>query len=219
GVHLYVKVRTHNAPPGDAINLAVQICGGMPVGGDRVRRQTSIVSVGGRVVAPEGSRWDPILVDPSQQVKIGAITDRGERVASGGQGSNRVPAIGRGHVLVSGCGGGARGAAAKGVDVISLGRRRSSGDRNWVRRSLGPGAAGGARGRGGGWGGSGRVDTRVQIACTSKNRRWRICLATASPSRGGRSQHGQRESTKADYDAKQNAQIQESGSSSAFLFH
>ena len=101
----------------DPVDFPIEVGRGVEVGGDGIRGQARVIGIADRVVAPKrGSRIE-VLVLAAKQVDVGAVADRGQPVASGGQGSNRAPAISHGHVLVNVCGGDVVEDAAEAIDV------------------------------------------------------------------------------------------------------
>jgi hypothetical protein len=66
---------------------------------------------------------------------------------------------------------------------------------------------------------SGSDNLAADDASGSVSRGPRVCLGRAGPSQSGRGKQGKRDATDEDKQSKQNAQIEESGLSSVFLFH
>ena len=118
-IDLDVKIGADSAAC-DPVDFAVEVSRGMEVGRDSIRRQARVVGIGGRVITPKRGRGVKVLVNPAQQIDICAITDRGQPVASAGQGSNRAPAIGRRRVLVSVCDSDVGGDASEAIHIATL---------------------------------------------------------------------------------------------------
>ena len=57
----------------DAVDFAVEIGGGMEVGGNGIRRQARVISIADRVVAPKCGCGVEVLVHAAKQVDISAI--------------------------------------------------------------------------------------------------------------------------------------------------
>ena len=118
-VHLNVKIGADRAAC-DAVDFAIQVNRSMEISRDSIRRKASVIGITDWIVAPKRGSGVEVLVHAAKQVNVRAITDRGQPVASGRQGSNRAPAIGRRSVLVSVCNSDIVGDAAETIDVAAL---------------------------------------------------------------------------------------------------
>ena len=77
GVHLDVKVGADSGAC-DAVDFAVEIGGGVEVGGNGIRRQARVIGIADRVVAPKGGSGVEVLIHSAKQVDISSIGCAGE---------------------------------------------------------------------------------------------------------------------------------------------
>ena len=104
----------------DAVDFAVEVGGGVEVGGDGIRGQARVIGIAGRVVAPKRGRRVEVLVHAAKQVDIGAVACGAEPATRCRKGGDGRPGIGRGRVLISVCDSGVVGDAAETIDVATL---------------------------------------------------------------------------------------------------
>jgi len=72
GVHLDVKIGADRGAC-DAVDFAVEVGGGVEVGGDSIRRQVRVIGIADWVVAPKRGRCREVLVHAAKQIDIGAV--------------------------------------------------------------------------------------------------------------------------------------------------
>src|SRR6476660_9451071 len=99
-VHLDVKVGA-DSPACDAVDFAVEVGGGMEVGGDGIRGQTRVVGIAYRIVTPKCGSGVEVLVHAAEEVDIGAIACAAEPTARCRKRRNGRPTVGYRRVLVS----------------------------------------------------------------------------------------------------------------------
>jgi hypothetical protein len=113
-----MKIRAETATC-DTVDLAVEVRGGMEISRNGIGRQTRVVGIADRIVAPKRSRGVEVLVHAAKQVDIGAIgccTKPTTRCWKRGDGG---PSIRCGGVLVSVCDSDVIGDPAEAVDVAA----------------------------------------------------------------------------------------------------
>src|SRR5262245_37010774 len=103
----------------DTVDFSAEIGGGVEVRGNGVRRQTRVISIAGRIVAPKGRCGVEVLVHSAKQIDIRAVGCAAEPATRRRQRGDRRPTVRCGRVLIRVCDSGVADDTAETIDVAT----------------------------------------------------------------------------------------------------
>ena len=118
-VNLDMKIGADGASC-DAIDFAVEVRGGVEVGGDCIGRQGRVISIADRIVPPKRGGRSEVLVHAAKQVDIGAVACSAKPATRCRKRGDGRPCICRGRVLISVCDGDVVGDPAEAINIATL---------------------------------------------------------------------------------------------------